>query len=134
TPLASIQGYAEIMKDPKYPLSNQDIRHYTGIIENKSLYIKDVMEDLNLTTRLKNNGVMLNKELVNIVSLLRETLIDILNDSRYADQTIELQTNEDKLMLNIDKILIRRAVTNLILNALVHNDPDVTIIVQLEQK
>lgn len=92
------------------------------------------MEDLNLTTRLKNNGVMLNKELVNIVSLLRETLIDILNDSRYADQTIELQTNEDKLMLNIDKILIRRAVTNLILNALVHNDPDVTIIVQLEQK
>ena len=134
TPLASIQGYAEIMKDPKYPLSKQDIRHYAGIIENKSLYIKDVMEDLNLTTRLKNNGVMLNKELVNIVSLLRETLIDILNDSRYADQTIELQTNEDKLMLNIDKILMRRAVTNLILNALVHNDPDVTIIVQLEQK
>lgn len=134
TPLASIQGYAEIIKDPKYPLSKQDIRHYAGIIENKSLYIKDVMEDLNLTTRLKNNGVMLNKELVNIVSLLRETLIDILNDSRYADQTIELQTNEDKLMLNIDKILIRRAVTNLILNALVHNDPDVTIIVQLEQK
>ncbi|WP_111291120.1 sensor histidine kinase [Bacillus safensis] len=134
TPLASIQGYAEIIKDPKYPLSKQDIRHYAGIIENKSLYIKDVMEDLNLTTRLKNNGVMLNKELVNIVSLLRETLIDILNDSRYDDQTIELQTNEDKLMLNIDKILIRRAVTNLILNALVHNDPDVTIIVQLEQK
>ncbi|MFJ5671601.1 ATP-binding protein [Bacillus safensis] len=134
TPLASIQGYAEIIKDPKYPLSKKDIRHYAGIIENKSLYIKDVMEDLNLTTRLKNNGVMLNKELVNIVSLLRETLIDILNDSRYADQTIELQTNEDKLMLNIDKILIRRAITNLILNALVHNDPDVTIIVQLEQK
>ncbi|MGG0029114.1 HAMP domain-containing sensor histidine kinase [Bacillus safensis subsp. osmophilus] len=134
TPLASIQGYAEIIKDPKYPLSKQDIRHYADIIENKSLYIKDVMEDLNLTTRLKNNGVMLNKELVNIVSLLRETLIDILNDSRYADQTIELQTNAEKLMLNIDKILIRRAITNLILNALVHNDPDVTIIVQLEQK
>ncbi|MCY7675938.1 sensor histidine kinase [Bacillus safensis] len=134
TPLASIQGYAEIIKDPKYPLSKQDIRHYADIIENKSLYIKDVMEDLNLTTRLKNNGVMLNKELVNIVSLLRETLIDILNDSRYADQKIELQTNAEKLLLNIDKILIRRAITNLILNALVHNDPDVTIIVQLEQK
>ncbi|MGY8610664.1 ATP-binding protein [Bacillus altitudinis] len=134
TPLSSIQGYAEIMKDPNYPLSEQDIRHYADIIENKSLYIKDVMEDLNLTTRLKNNDVMLHKELVNIVPLLRETLIDILNDSRYADQTIELQTNVDKLMLNIDTILIRRAVTNLILNALVHNDADVKIIVQLEQK
>lgn len=134
TPLSSIQGYAEIIKDPNYPLSDQDIRHYASIIENKSLYIKDVMEDLNLTTRLKNNDVMLHKELVNIVPLLRETLIDILNDSRYAEQTIELQTNVDKLMLNIDTILIRRAVTNLILNALVHNDSDVKIIVQLEQK
>ncbi|WP_282059915.1 sensor histidine kinase [Bacillus pumilus] len=134
TPLSSIQGYAEIMKDPNYPLSDQDMRHYASIIENKSLYIKDVMEDLNLTTRLKNNDVMLRKELVNIVPLLRESLIDILNDSRYADQTIELQTNVDKLMLNIDTILIRRAVTNLILNALVHNEADVNIIVQLEQK
>lgn len=67
TPLSSIQGYAEIMKDPNYSLSEQDIRHYADIIENKSLYIKDVMEDLNLTTRLKNNDVMLHKELVNIV-------------------------------------------------------------------
>lgn len=134
TPLSSIQGYAEIMKDRNYPLSDQEIMHYASIIENKSLYIKDVMEDLNLTTRLKNNDVMLHKELVNIVPLLRKTLIDILNDSRYADQSIELQTNVDKLMLNIDTVLIRRAVTNLILNALVHNDADVKIIVQLEQK
>lgn len=58
TPLSSIQGYAEIMKDPNYPLSDQDIKHYASIIENKSLYIKDVMEDLNLTTRLKNNDVI----------------------------------------------------------------------------
>ncbi len=65
---------------------------------------------------------------------LRETLIDMLNDSRYADKSIELQTNVEKLMLNLDAILIRRAVTNLILNALVHNDPDVKIVVQLEQK
>ncbi|WP_249705547.1 sensor histidine kinase [Bacillus zhangzhouensis] len=134
TPLASIQGYAEIIKDPNYPLSGHEIRHYARIIENKSLYIKDVMEDLNLTSRLKNNDVMLNKELVNIVSLLRETLIDILNDSRYADQLIELQTNVEKLMLNLDAILIRRAVTNLILNALVHNDHDVQIVLQIEQK
>lgn len=134
TPLSSIQGYAEIMKDRNYPLSDQEMMHYASIIENKSLYIKDVMEDLNLTTRLKNNDVMLHKELVNIVPLLRKTLIDILNDSRYADQSIDLQTNVDKLMLNIDTVLIRRAVTNLILNALVHNDADVKIIVQLEQK
>lgn len=134
TPLASIQGYAEIIKDPNYHLSVDQIRDYAQIIENKSLYMKEVVEDLNLTTRLKNNDVMLNKEQVNLVLLSWETLIDILNDSRYADKTIELQTSLEKLILNLDVILIRRAVTNLILNALVHNDPDVKIVVQLEQK
>ena len=76
---------------------------------------------------------LLHTERVNLVSLLRETLIDMLNDSRYADKSIELQTNLEKLMLNLDAILIRRAVTNLILNALVHNDPDVKIVVRLER-
>ncbi len=60
TPLASIQGYAEIIQDPNYHLTAEQIREYAQIIESKSLYMKDVMEDLNLTTRLKNNDVMLH--------------------------------------------------------------------------
>ncbi len=68
TPLASIQGYAEIIQDPNYHLTAEQIREYAQIIESKSLYMKDVMEDLNLTTRLKNNDVMLHTERVNLVS------------------------------------------------------------------
>lgn len=62
TPLASIQGYAELIKDKDYDLSLDVIRDYAQIIESKSLYIKEVMEDLNLTTRLKNNDLTLNRK------------------------------------------------------------------------
>ena len=36
TPLASIQGYAEMIKDTEYQFSMDEIRDYAGIIEGKS--------------------------------------------------------------------------------------------------
>lgn len=53
TPLASIQGYAEIIKDEDYDFTKEEIGEYAEIIENKSKYIKELVEDLNLSTRLK---------------------------------------------------------------------------------
>lgn len=90
TPLASIQGYAELIKDPDYHFSLEEIREYAEIIEQKSLYIKEVMEDLNLSTRLKNKALSLNKKTVNIVALLRNIVIDILNDPKYFSRIMIL--------------------------------------------
>ncbi|RWR13155.1 HAMP domain-containing sensor histidine kinase [Siminovitchia fortis] len=133
TPLSSIQGYAEMIKDPDYDFTLDEIKEYAGIIEAKSLYIKEVMEDLNLTTRLKNKELSLNKKAVNIVTLLRKIVIDLLNNPKYADRNIQFHVNQETIMLEIDEILFRRAINNLIYNAIVHNDHDVKIIVSVEQ-
>lgn len=133
TPLSSIQGYAEMIKDPEYDFTLDEIREYAEIIETKSLYIKEVMEDLNLTTRLKNKELALKKTEMNIVALLRSVVIDILNDPKYADRDIQFLVNEEKIMLEVDEILFRRAINNLIYNAVVHNNKDVKIIVSIER-
>src|SRR5699024_4083807 len=88
TPLSSIQGYAEMLKDPEYDFSLTERREYAEIIEEKSLYIKEVMEDLNLSTRLKNNELALNKQKTNVVAMLRRIVIDLLNNPQYADRDI----------------------------------------------
>ncbi|KMY49703.1 sensor histidine kinase [Peribacillus loiseleuriae] len=133
TPLASIQGYAELIKDPDYHFSLEEIREYAEIIEQKSLYIKEVMEDLNLTTRLKNKALSLNKKTVNIVALLRNIVIDILNDPKYSNRNIVFHVNQEKIPVAIDEILFRRAINNLIYNAIVHNDENVKINVRIEK-
>lgn len=134
TPLSSIQGYAEMIKDPDYDFTLNEIREYAEIIETKSLYIKEVIEDLNLSTRLKNKELSLNKKATNIVYLLRNMVIDILNDPKYPDRDIQFLVNEENVTLEVDEILFRRAINNLIYNAIVHNDPDVKIVVSIEQK
>lgn len=134
TPLSSIQGYAEMIKEPSYDFTLEEIREYAEIIEAKSLYIKEVMEDLNLSTRLKNKELSLLKKEINVIALLREIVIDLLNDPRYSNRNIQFAVNEESIMLDVDEILFRRAITNLIYNAVVHNNDDVIIEVSIEKK
>ncbi|WP_079909347.1 sensor histidine kinase KdpD [Paenibacillus sp. 32352] len=133
TPLASIQGYAEIMKDREYQFSIDEMREYAGIIERKSTYLKEVIDDLNLSTRLKNKQWSLNIKNLNLVTLIRNLVIATLNDARYSDRSIHFQYSQDIIMLELDEILMRRAISNLIYNSIVHNDEKVIIHVSVEQ-
>ncbi|AOR23586.1 sensor histidine kinase [Clostridium taeniosporum] len=133
TPLASIQGYAEIISDKDYEFSKEEIQDYTEIIYSKSKYIKELVDELNLSTRLKNNALTLNKQNINLVSLLRNIVIDILNDSRYENRNIEFNSNIDIIEKEVDVMLLKRALTNLIFNAVVHNKEDVSINVEIKK-
>ncbi|WP_252224321.1 HAMP domain-containing sensor histidine kinase [Clostridium sp. ZBS2] len=133
TPLASIQGYAEIISDKEYEFSREEIQDYTEIIYSKSKYIKELVDELNLSTRLKNNALTLNKQNTNLVSLVRNIIIDILNDSRYENRDIEFNSNIDVIEKEVDIILLKRALTNLIFNAIVHNKEDVSIKIELKK-
>ncbi|GEB34506.1 sensor histidine kinase [Brevibacillus parabrevis] len=134
TPLASIQGYSEMIKDPDYQFTWDEIREYAGIIEKKSVYIKEVIEDLNLTTRLRNKELSIQKKTVNIVTLLRGIVIDILNDPKYAKRHIEFTVTEEFIPVEVDEILMVRAINNLIYNAIVHNHDEVKIEVSVEKQ
>ncbi|KOP68179.1 histidine kinase [Bacillus sp. FJAT-18019] len=134
TPLASIQGYAEMMRDKDYDFTFEEMRDYAEIIERKSLYLKDVIEDLNLSTRLKNKELAINSKSVNIVSLVRNVVIDTLNDARYGNRNIEYRYSDEVILVEADDILIRRAIANLIYNAIVHNNEDVAVEVSVEKE
>ncbi|MGE8202943.1 sensor histidine kinase [Heyndrickxia sp. NPDC080065] len=134
TPLASIQGYSEMMKDTEYHFSLEEMREYAEIIERKSVYLKEVIEDLNLSTRLRAKELSLNKTKTNLVALLRSIVIDILNDAKYSTRNIDFEFAEETIDMEVDELLIRRAINNLIYNAIVHNDEDVQITVSIKKE
>ncbi|WP_242396823.1 sensor histidine kinase [Clostridium butyricum] len=133
TPLASIQGYAEIISDKDYEFTRDEMQEYTEIIYSKSKYIRELVDELNLSTRLKNNVLSLNKQNTNLVALLRNVVIDILNDSRYENRNIEFNSNIDVIEKEVDVMLLKRALTNLIFNAVVHNNESVEVKVEIKK-
>lgn len=133
TPLSSIKGYAEFLEQD-YDFSSEDIKSYAEIINNKSDYIKELVDDLNLSMKLKDNKSILKKERVNIVSLVKNLVIDILNDSKYDEVDISVEYDKDMIFIDIDKVLMKRVLNNLIYNALVHNDENISIVVSVYKK
>ncbi len=72
TPLASIHGYTELMKDNATELTPQELYEFTSIINRQSVYMKNLLDDLNLTMRLRNQRLHLQFEDVDIVGFIRE--------------------------------------------------------------
>jgi len=132
TPLASIQGYAELMNDSATDLTAQELHEYTSIIKSKSTYMKDLIDDLNLTMRLRNHQLSLQFEEVNLVGFLREMTIELLNDPTFGERQVEFETNVVKAVHKVDKKLLKRAILNFIYNALVHNDENVVVKILVE--
>ncbi|MFJ7941233.1 sensor histidine kinase [Peribacillus sp. NPDC096622] len=132
TPLASIHGYTELMKDNATELTPQELYEFTSIINRQSVYMKDLLDDLNLTMRLRNQRLPLQFEDVDIVGFIREMTIELLNDSQFGDRQVEFDANVDKAIHKVDRNLLKRAIFNFIYNALVHNDENVVLKIQID--
>ncbi|MEK4869261.1 HAMP domain-containing sensor histidine kinase [Niallia sp. FSL W8-1348] len=125
TPLSSIKGYSELLQD--YELDNIEKKRYVDIILNKSNYIEHLIDDLNLTYKLKGNAFPVKKTKENIIDIVRESVIQILNHPLYEETNLVFSTEIEQYSFRCDRTLIQRALMNLIYNAIVHNPPDTFI-------
>ena len=121
TPLSMILGYAsQIAQDPD---ARPSIRDHARRIENQSVKIKELVEDLNLVSRLEYDAQPLRKEPVRLARLIRSYGADLLNAG--IPDTCSLETEippeAEKWILECDPRLITRAVGNLVQNSIRHN-------------
>lgn len=134
TPLVSIKGYAEILSSEEYDFTKSEIKEYAKIVEDKSDYIRELIDDLNLSTRLKNKALALNLKYINTVPLVRGVVIDILNNPKTSNVNIKFSATREVIEKDVDEILIKRVIINLLYNAIVHNDDNITIEVKIDKR
>lgn len=134
TPLASINGYAQLLKDEDYTVSEAEIIKYGEIISDKAAYIEDLISDLSLVYKFKNKVVPLQLHDENLVEVVRNIVIDILNNPLYEDREINIDYDEENIVFNCDKRYIKRALNNFLFNALVHNPKDTVIDINIYKK
>lgn len=132
TPLSPIRGYAEILVSGEYPLTDEEVKAYGEIMLKNVRYTEELVNDLKLTYQLKSGELSIKKENVNLVRLLKEITIDILNMPDFAEREIEFISNKDEIICLVDASLIRRAISNVLINALTHNPKDTEIMILLQ--
>ena len=132
TPLSMVMGYAETLaEDPSLP---EDARKKADVICRQSLRMKDLISDLNLSSRLEYNMQPLNLKKIPLIPMVRKAVADFINldiDNRYP-----VEWNADDSLagccIMADKDLIYRAIANLLLNSRNHNPGGCQICVRVE--
>jgi signal transduction histidine kinase len=133
TPLSSIKGYSDLLSSEQYDFSKRQTTEYAGIISEKAVYMEDLIEDLNLTFRLSNHALPINLESWNIVELVHRSIIDLLNNGCYDDINIDFKNREEEIIsYPVDQNWFKRAVDNIICNAITHNTTGTAITVQVK--
>lgn len=131
TPLSTIQGYAEIMEAEDYEITDEERKLYSKKILKNTNIIKSLVEELKFGRLLKNGEINLQKEEVNICSLVRECCDNI--PIHYGECKISFDFEREIVYAMIDKQLMRRCFMNIICNALIHNNGNVDIVIKCYQ-
>ena len=131
TPLSVIMGYAGQMEEDKTLTREQ--QELAVIIRSQCQKIKALINDLNLASKLEYDMQPIRREEFNPAPLIRSIAADLLNSSISEKYTLNISIDEDaqNMILTGDSQLIRRAITNLILNSMGHNPDGCDIKIQL---
>lgn len=123
TPLSMIMGYAERIVNDK--TTSIQVREQADIVYQQSRKIKDLVQDLNLVSRLEYEMQPLHKENVRLSKVLRSYAVDLLNGGLADCFSIEVNIAHvaENIFMECDVRLITRAISNLVQNSIRHN-PD----------
>lgn len=122
TPLSMIMGYAGQLEDSKN-LSEIE-RKKAAVIVKQSRRIKDLINDLNLASKLEYDMQPLTMKQENAISIIRQVIVDFMNTNIDDKFLIEWKNADARsaYYINADKDLLKRAVSNLIQNSINHNE------------
>ena len=132
TPLSMVLGYAGQLTESGN-LSEEEHRK-AEVICRQGQRMKNLINDLNLASKLEYDMQPLHMERVNAVALIRQIVVDYMNTEPGDAYPICWMTEEDVgvCMIQADPGLLKRAVGNLIQNSVNHNPSGCTIYVTVE--
>ena len=127
TPLSMVMGYASQLKEDAN-LNNEE-REKADVIVKQSERIKNLINDLNIASKLEYNMQPINPTKQNLIPILRQVVVDFMNTDIEDKYKFEWQLSDNLILcsVKVDKDLLKRAISNIIQNCINHNEQGCTI-------
>lgn len=114
TPLTAIITYVNLLK--KEGITEEERRNYIRILDQKSMRLKSLIEDLFEISKANSNNVTLHLVEVDIVSLMKQVRLEL--EDKIGPSQVEFRWNmpDDKAVLILDSEKTYRVFENLLVN------------------
>lgn len=131
TPITTICGYSKALSEG---VAQEDRRKsYLDAIYGKAMRIDELTSLLFEYVKLDSEGYVLHKKTGNLAELLRETVAAYYTDFEEKQITLTIDIPDNSVPLEMDFVQMRRAVTNLLTNALRYGKEKGKVLVRLKE-
>lgn len=132
TPLTYITGYSSMLLSKDYQWTSEEQSQFVQEIHSKGLHIQELIQDFSFAMQMDHSTIPLKKERIEMVEWLRRIVADLSNIPQAKDQELSFESPHDQLFSMLDTKMMKRALQNIIVNAIVHNPPDTKILIQFQ--
>ena len=132
TPLTAIITYVNLLKQPG--ITEEEKNSYIDVLEQKSMRLKALIEDLFEVSKASSGSVSLHLEPVDLVSLIKEVRLELSERIAGCGVDFRWKLPEEKVMVNLDGQRTYRIFENLLVNIMKYAMPGTRAYVNLEQQ
>ena len=132
TPLTSAMGYIQIIQNSD--LSEDEKSRELAIVEQRLIRLEELINSFFEFSQIISSGKSPEKETVNLVAILEESVVHYFDDYQNQNRKIDLNCGEHKLSIISNKNMLLRIFDNLISNALKHGEGDLSISVNINDE
>ncbi len=114
TPLTSIITYIDLLKEEN--LSDEKRNQYLDTLDRKAQRLQYLIEDLFEVSKASSGNITLNIESVDVVSLMKQTLLELEDKIQNSSLAIRTNFSKEKVILQLDSFRTFRVFENLVSN------------------
>lgn len=130
TPLTSILGYLNMIKEEKYE-DKKEFESYIDKINRKSLFLKSMLDDFFQYSKLSSKDIEFNKEVIYVQELIRQIAEEEAPVFQDKDLQLSLSLTKEPISVKGDGELLVRAVNNLLSNALKYSKKNTVVNIEV---
>lgn len=132
-PLASILGYSELISSEN--ISQEEINKYANIINRNAKRSNELITDLFDYSKLNSEDYFINREKVDLSEYIRRYVVDHIDLLESKSFEYDFIIPEQGINVAIDQKLFKRALNNILNNAIKYNESGTKITIEvIEEK
>lgn len=132
TPLTSILTYVDLLKRDN--LSLEEKEDYMKIVEKKTKKLGTLIEDLVEVSEVNSGKIKLNKEKIDMVSLIYQVIGECSNYHDEKNIKFKVKSFSEKVELYIDGKRMSRLIGNVIFNSIKYSTPNTNVYVEVKEE